>query len=115
MIRTVLNRNLKGHDEAMHSMKLTATLVVLSIMAAPALSYARAGGRSSGSGSSGGTTHSSEGSRGSRTYDNNGYKPMERSTTQPASPGVAPSPGSAATAPAAQPQPSFFQRHPLLS
>ena len=57
--------------------KLIAVLIVLTMVATPVLSYAKAGGRSSG-GSSGG---SSQGSRGSRTFDNNGYKPIERSTT----------------------------------
>src|SRR5437660_10651871 len=82
----------------------------------PTLSFARAGGgggRGSGGGlSQGGSSSGSIGSRGSRTYDNNGYKPIERSTTP------APSAGQAA-APAAQPQPAisppFWQRHPILT
>src|SRR5438105_12609396 len=82
----------------------------------PTLSFARAGGgggRVSGGGiSQGGSGSGSIGSRGSRTYDNNGYKPIERSNTP------APSAGQAA-APAAQPQPAisppFWQRHPILT
>src|SRR5207237_8650840 len=82
----------------------------------PTLSFARAGsggGRGSGGGiSQGGSGSGSIGSRGSRTYDNNGYKPIARATTP------APSAGHAA-APAAQPQPAisppFWQRHPILT
>ena len=92
--------------------KLIAALIVLTMVATPVLSYAKAGGRSSG-GSSGG---SSQGSRGSRTFDNNGYKPIERSTT----PQTAPTPAARpAPAPAMPPQtaaqPSFFQQHPILT
>lgn len=92
--------------------QLIAALTVLTMVATPVLSYAKAGGRSSG-GSSGG---SSQGSRGSRTFDNNGYKPIERSTT----PQTAPTPAARpAPAPAMPPQPaaqpSFFQQHPILT
>jgi predicted lipid-binding transport protein (Tim44 family) len=56
------------------------------------------------------------GSRGSRTYDQNGAKPIEQSTTP--RPSATPPP-SAAGAPTAQPapamQPSFLQRNPLLA
>jgi predicted lipid-binding transport protein (Tim44 family) len=96
--------------------KLIAVLVVLAMAVTPTLSFARAGGgggRGSGGGiSQGGSSSGSIGSRGSRTYDNNGYKPIERSNTP------APSAGRAA-APAAQPQPAvsppFWQRHPILT
>ena len=92
--------------------KLIAALIVLTMVATPVLSYAKAGGRSSG-GSSGG---SSQGSRGSRTFDNNGYKPIERSTTPQTAPQSTARP---APAPAVPPQPaaqpSFFQRHPILT
>jgi predicted lipid-binding transport protein (Tim44 family) len=104
----------------MKTSKLIALLVVLAIAAAPALSFARAsggGGRSSGGGISKGSGSSgSIGSRGSRTYDSNGYKPIERSTTPSSNvaPSTAPRP-----APAVQPQPAspppFWQRHPLLT
>lgn len=101
--------------------KLIAALIVLTMVATPVLSYAKAGGRSGGGSSggssrSGGMTYGSEGSRGSRTFDNNGYKPIERSTT----PQTAPQPTARpAPAPAVPPQPvgqpSFFQRHPILT
>jgi len=96
--------------------KLIAVLVVLAMALTPTLSFARAGGgggRGSGGGiSQGGSSSGSIGSRGSRTYDNNGYTPIERSNTP------APSAGQAG-APAAQPQPAisppFWQRHPILT
>src|SRR6266852_151384 len=74
---------------------------------APAIAEARAGSSSGGS-------SSSMGSRGSRTYDNNGGQPLSRSVTPlpatPRQPGLAP----------AMPSPaygggSFFQRHPFLT
>lgn len=102
--------------------KLIALSVALSLAVAPTLSFAKAGGRSSGGSSSsgsgsksGGMTYGSEGSRGSRTYENNGYTPIERSTT----PQRAPNASQPALAPTLQPQsapqPSFFQRHPILT
>ncbi|MEP6600436.1 MAG: TIM44-like domain-containing protein [Nitrospirota bacterium] len=100
----------------MRTPKLIAVLVVLAMALTPTLSFARAGGgggRGSGGGiSQGGSSSGSIGSRGSRTYDNNGYKPIERSNTPAASAGRA-------GAPAAQPQPAisppFWQRHPILT
>src|SRR6266478_7180120 len=74
---------------------------------APAIAEARAGSSSGGS-------SSSMGSRGSRTYENNGAQPLSRSVTPlpatPRPPGLAP----------AMPSPaygggSFFQRHPFLT
>src|SRR5216683_622185 len=74
---------------------------------APAIAEARAGSSSGGS-------SSSMGSRGSRTYENNGAQPLSRSVTPlpgtPRQPGLAP----------AMPSPaygggSFFQRHPFLT
>jgi hypothetical protein len=61
-------------------------------------------------------TYGSQGSRGSKTFDNNGAKPIERSTTPQTAPSSAP-PSTPAVAPAPQPiaQPSFFQRHPILT
>ena len=93
--------------------KLIALSLALSL-AVPTLSFAKAGGRSSsGSGSSsGGMTYGSEGSRGSRTYDNNSYRPIERSTTPQPTPSAA---GPAPVAPQPVSQPSFFQRHPILT
>ena len=73
---------------------------------APALAEARAGGGQS------------QGSRGSRTYESNSARPMERSVTPPAAqqprpgqPQTAQRPGMGAPGMA---QPSFFQRHPFL-
>jgi len=58
------------------------------------------------------------GSRGSRTYDQNGAKPIEQSTT-PKPSGATPPSASGSQAPTAQPasarQPSFMQRNPLLA
>jgi len=74
---------------------------------APAIAEARAGSSSGGS-------SSGMGSRGSRTYENNGAQPLSRSVTPlpatPRPPGLAP----------AMPSPaygggSFFQRHPFLT
>ena len=88
----------------MKSTKLIAALIVLTIVATPVLSYARAGGRSGGSsgGSSSGSsgmTYGSQGSRGSKTFDNNGAKPIERTMTPQTTPGSAP-PSTASPAPA---------------
>ena len=58
------------------------------------------------------------GSRGSRTYDQNGAKPIEQSTT-PRPSATAPQSAPASTAPTELPtsavQPSFMQRNPLLA
>ena len=86
--------------------KLLVTLFCAWIVLSPALAEARAGGSARSGGSMG---YSSQGSRGSRTWDNNDARPMERSITpqqRPASPGVAPPVGA---------QPSFAQRHPFLT
>ncbi len=91
-------------------------MVVLAMTATPTLSFAKASGGSRGSGgySSGGSGNF--GSRGSRTFDNNRFKPIERSTTP--APSAAP-PAARPAAPAVQPQapssPSFWQRHPILT
>jgi predicted lipid-binding transport protein (Tim44 family) len=85
--------------------RLIAVLTVLTMVATPVLSYAKAGGGRSGGGSS-------QGSRGSRTFDNNGYKPIERSTTPQTAVSPAPVP---AVPPQPVGQPSFFQRHPILT
>jgi predicted lipid-binding transport protein (Tim44 family) len=74
---------------------------------APAIAEARAG-------SSSGGRSSSMGSRGSRTFENNGAQPLSRSVTPrpetPRQPGLAPP----VTAPAYGGG-SFFQRHPFLT
>jgi predicted lipid-binding transport protein (Tim44 family) len=80
---------------------LFIVLVAALLALAPALAEARAGGGSS------------QGSRGSRTYQSNDAQPMQRSTQPQASPaqqGARPG----AMAPGAA-QPSFFQRNPFLT
>ncbi len=103
----------------MKTTTLIAIVIVFSLIGAPAVSFAKArggsGGYSSGSRSSG---PSGMGSRGSRTYDQNGARPIERSTAPSASPSQ-PAGATSAAAPAMPPaqamQPSFLQRHPLLA
>jgi hypothetical protein len=105
----------------LNTTKLIAAGIVLSLIMAPTISFARAkggsgGGFSSGSRSSGGS--GSIGSRGSRTYAQNGAKPIEQSTT-PRQSATAQQPAAGSSAPSAQPtpasQPSFLQRNPLLA
>ncbi|MGA6826823.1 Tim44 domain-containing protein [Nitrospira sp. NS4] len=101
--------------------KLMASCIVLSLIGAPAVSFAKARGGSGGGYSSGSRSSSASGSigsRGSRTYDQNGAQPIQQSTTpKPAT--AAPQSAAAGPAPAAQPtpasQPSFLQRNPLLA
>ena len=106
----------------MKTTKLMAACIVLALIGAPAVSFAKARGGGSGGGyfggSRGGSPSGSIGSRGSRTYDQNGAQPIQQSTTP--KPATAPPPAPAASsAPAAQPapvsQPSFLQRSPLLA
>jgi predicted lipid-binding transport protein (Tim44 family) len=105
-------------DTHLNIPKLIALLLVLAVTATPTLSFAKAsgggsrgGGYSKGSGSSG-----SFGSRGTRTYDNNKFKPIERSTSP--APAAVP-PAARPAAPAAPSQPAspvpFWQRHPILT
>ena len=86
---------------------LLAVLIAATLTLAPAIADARAG-------SSAGGRSSSMGSRGLRTYENNGAQPLSRSVTplpQPSRP-----PGFAPAAPApAYGGGSFFQRHPFLT
>jgi predicted lipid-binding transport protein (Tim44 family) len=106
----------------MKSMRLIAMCIVLCVVGSPVLSFAKAGGGYRGGGGYSGSKGGGMGSRGSRTYDQNGYKPIERSTT-PTQPSNAANPtqstGRAGSPPNAPPpqvaQPSFLQRHPLLS
>ena len=106
----------------MKTTTLLAATIVISLVGAPALSFAKArggsGGYSSGSRNSGAS--GSMGSRGSRTYDPNGSRPIERSMTPNSS--AAPSqqaPVRTSAAPSTQSspamQPTFLQRHPLLA
>lgn len=105
----------------MNTTKLMASCIVLSLIGAPAVSFAKARGGSGGGYSSGSRSSSASGnigSRGSRTYDQNGTQPIQQSTTpKPAT--AAPQSAATSPAPAAQPtpasQPSFLQRNPLLA
>ena len=102
-------------------MKLLRNFVIVFlsvyIALAPAFVEARAGSSRSSGGS---MSNHSMGSRGSKTYESNSTKPMERSMTQ--KPAPAPTPPRQAT-PAPQPtpmappmaQPSFFQQHPFMA
>ena len=108
----------------MNSTKLIAAIVVIALIGLPSLSFARArgGGGYGGGGYSGGSrgmgSPGSMGSRGSRTYDQNGAKPIEQSTT-PKPSAAAPPSAASGPSPTAQPgpamQPSFMQRNPLLA
>ncbi len=97
---------------------LIAVCLIASLIGAPTLSFAKArgggGGFSRGSQSGG---YGSMGSRGSRTHQDNGAKPIEQSTT--AKPSTATPPSNAANGPMGQPapatSPSWFQRNPLLA
>jgi predicted lipid-binding transport protein (Tim44 family) len=86
---------------------LLALFFSANLALAPAIAEARAGSSSSG-------RSSSMGSRGSRTYENNGAQPLSRSATPlpetPRQPGLAP-----ATPSPAYGGGSFFQRHPFLT
>lgn len=98
--------------------KLMAACIVLSLIGVPTLSFAKARG-GSGGGFSGGSRSGgsgSMGSRGSRTYQQNGAKPIEQSTT--AKPAASP-PQMATPSPASQPTPaapaSWWQRNPVMT
>ncbi|HMS82045.1 MAG TPA: TIM44-like domain-containing protein [Nitrospira sp.] len=100
------------------SSKFIAVCIVASLIGLPTLSLAKARGGGGGysSGSRGGNSSMGFGSRGSRTYQENGAKPIEQSTaTRP----TATPPPQTANSPMAQPtpatSPSWFQRNPLLA
>jgi predicted lipid-binding transport protein (Tim44 family) len=86
---------------------LLALFFSVNLALAPAIAEARAGSSSGGS-------SSGIGSRGSRTYENNGGQPLSRSVTPlpatPRQPGLAPAMPSPASGGG-----SFFQRHPFLT
>ena len=89
---------------------LLSLLFCLTLALAPSLAEARAGSSYSSGGKS---SSSSTGSRGTRTFENNGAAPVTRSATQaPSSPSTF---GGAAGAPAYAGGGSFFQRHPFLT
>ena len=98
--------------------KLIAACIALSLIGVPTLSFGKARGGSGGGFSSGSRSggSGSMGSRGSRTYQQNGAKPIEQSTT--AKPATTPS--QTATPPhTAQPTPaspaSWWQRNPVMT
>ena len=93
-----------------------AAFIVMALIGAPAVSFARARGVSGGGYSSGswnGGVPGGIGSPGSRPYDQNGAKPIQQSTT-PRQPATASQPAPTAR-PAPARQPSFLQRSPLLA
>ena len=97
--------------------QLIAVCIVASLIGLPTLSFAKArGGGGFSSGARGGNSSMGIGSRGSRTYQDNGAKPIEQSTT--AKPSTS-APPTAASGPTPQPapatSPSWFQRNPLLA
>lgn len=96
---------------------LIAVCLIVSLIGMPTLSVAKArGGGGFSSGARGGNSSMGIGSRGSRTYQDNGAKPIEQSTTP--KPSTAPPP-QATSGPMAQPapatSPSWWQRNPLLA
>jgi predicted lipid-binding transport protein (Tim44 family) len=102
----------------LNSSKLITVCIVASLIGLPTLSFAKArGGGGFSSGARGGSSSMGMGSRGSRTYQDNGAKPIEQSTTT--KPSTAPPPTNAANSPMAQPapamSPSWWQRNPLLA
>ena len=97
--------------------KLIAVCIIASLIGLPTLSFAKArGGGGYSSGSRGGNSSMGFGSRGSRTHQENGAKPIEQSTTS--RPSTTPPPQTT-NSPTAQPtpatSPSWFQRNPLLA
>ena len=86
---------------------LLALFIAATLALAPAIAEARAG-------SSAGGRSSSMGSRGSRTFENNGAEPLSRSVTPPPQPSRPPGFAPGAPAPAFGGG-SFFQRHPFLT
>jgi predicted lipid-binding transport protein (Tim44 family) len=99
----------------LNTTKLIAATIAFSLVGVPTISFAKAKGGSGGGYSSG---SGSMGSRGSRTYDQNGAKPIQQSTTsRPAA--TAPQSAAGNPAPTAPPtpatQPSLLQRNPLLA
>jgi len=85
---------------------LLAVFIAATLALAPAIAEARAG-------SSAGGRSSSVGSRGLRTYENNGAQPLSRSVTPLPSPSRPP--GFTPAMPAPTYGGSFFQRHPFLT
>ncbi|HEX3861612.1 MAG TPA: TIM44-like domain-containing protein [Stellaceae bacterium] len=88
---------------------LLALFFCAALALAPSLAEARAGGSYSG-GFSGGRSAPSMGSRGLRTYENNGAAPITRSMTP-----TQPSPGLSSPYGAPAYGGGFFSRHPFLT
>jgi len=108
----------KGNVMVKHP-HLIAVFLIASLIGLPTLSFAKARGSGGGfsSGARGGNSSMGIGSRGSRTYQDNGAKPIEQSTTP--KPSATPPPN-AAGAPPMQPAgpatpSSWWQRNPLLA
>jgi predicted lipid-binding transport protein (Tim44 family) len=98
--------------------KFIAVCIVASLIGLPTASFAKArGGGGFSSGARGGSSPMGMGSRGSRTHQDNGAKPIEQSTT--AKPSTTAPPSTTANSPMGQPtpatSPSWFQRNPLLA
>ncbi len=95
-----------------------AICLIVSLIGLPTLSLAKARGSGGGfsSGPRGGNPSMGIGSRGSRTYQDNGAKPIEQSATSRPS---TPPPSQMANNPTHQPAPaapsSWWQRNPLLA
>ena len=95
-----------------------AVALIAALISTPTLSFAKARGSGGGfsGGSHGGNSSMGIGSRGSRTYQDNGARPIEQSAT--ARPSATPPP-QAANHQAPQPSPassgSWMQRNPLLA
>jgi predicted lipid-binding transport protein (Tim44 family) len=87
---------------ALACLTLSATIVL-----APTLADARAGSTSR---STGGSSYSSQGSRGSRTFEPNGAAPLQRSITPQQQQSPFSRPGQTPLG-----QPSFAQNHPFLT
>lgn len=98
---------------------LIAVSLIASLLLVPTLSVAKARGSGGGfsGGSHGGNSSMGFGSRGSRTHQDNGARPIEQSATP--RPSATPPPHQAANNPISQPVPtssgSWFQRNPLLA
>ena len=97
---------------------LVAAALIAALISTPTLSFAKARGSGGGfsGGSHGGNSSMGIGSRGSRTYQENGARPIEQSATS--RPSATPPPQTA-NHPTPQPSPassgSWMQRNPLLA
>lgn len=98
---------------------LIAISLIAALLLVPTLSMAKARGSGGGfsGGSHGGNSSMGFGSRGSRTHQDNGARPIEQSATP--RPSATPPPHQTTNSPISQPVPassgSWFQRHPLLA